>query len=109
MLPVFILAAFFYEKRIVKTKKALSLKYRVFGIQFFSQNFILAASDAFVVEPYWSSPNRARIDGGDDSAGFQNKGYFTLKLKTANGKNILIDRHSRKADLIKLEELISQT
>ena len=43
-----------------------------------------------------------------DSDGFQNKGYFILWLKTKEGKRINIDRHSRKADLVKLESLLGQ-
>lgn len=106
MLPIFIFSVFFYEKRIVKTKNSIALEYRVFGLKLFSQNYIPDEKDPFIIAPYLASPNRARIDGGDESAGFQNKGYYTLKLKTADGKTILIDRHSRKADLIKLEELL---
>lgn len=106
VLPIFILSVFFYEKRIVKTKQKLSLEYRFFGLKIFSESFVPSDKDAFSIDPYLSSPNRARLAGSEDAAGFQNKGYFTLKLKTAEGKTILIDRHSRKADLIKLEELI---
>jgi len=106
LLPLFIFALFFYEKRIVKKEELLSLEYRVFGIKVFSEHFIPAKEQAFEIKPYLSSPNFARIKGGDDVSGFTNKGYYTLKLNTQDGKIILIDRHSRKADLIKLEELL---
>jgi hypothetical protein len=106
LLPIFILSVFFYEKRIVRDKNSIALEYRVFGIKLFSQKYVPAEKDPFVIAPYLASPNRARIDGGDDAAGFQNKGYFTLKLNTASGKTVLIDRHSRKIDLIKLAELL---
>ena len=106
LLPVFILSVFFYEKRLIKRKKNISIEYRFFGLKILSEKFTAADDGAFLVNPYLSSPNQARIQGGEDSANFQNKGYFTLKLKTDNGKMILIDRHSRKADLMKLEELL---
>lgn len=105
-LPLFILAAFFYEKRIVKSKNSLSLEYRFFGIKVLTQNFKITDKLELIIDPYLSSPNKARIQGTDEAAGFQNKGYFTIKLKTADGKTKLIDRHSRKVDLIKLEELL---
>ena len=108
VLPVLILSVFFYEKRLIKTKRCISIEYRLFGMKIFSESFTTAEDGAFLVNPYLSSPNQARIQGGEDSANFQNKGYFTLKLKTDSGKMILIDRHSRKADLIKLEELLKK-
>lgn len=105
-LPVFILAFFFYEKRIVKKFQSLTLEYRVFGLKVFSESFTPAETNAFSIEPFLSSPNLARIKGGEESAGFQNKGYFILWLNTKEGKRINIDRHSRKADLVKMEELL---
>jgi hypothetical protein len=108
LLPVFILSVFFYEKRLIKSKKSISMEYRIFGLKIFSESFAVSEAEPFSVNPYLSSPNQARIQGGEDSANFQNKGYFTLKLKADNGKTILIDRHSRKADLVKLEELLKK-
>jgi hypothetical protein len=108
-LPIILFSFFFYEKRIVKNEKTLSLEYRVFGLKVFSENFVMADNDAFAIDPYLSSPNMARIKGGDETVGFQNKGYHTLTLNTHDGKKILIDRHSRKADLIKMLELLKKT
>jgi hypothetical protein len=105
-LPVIIFALFFYEKRIVKKEKLIVLEYRVFGIKVFSQSYVPAEKEPFLIKPYLSSPNFARIQGGEEAEGFQNKGYFTLTLTTQDNKKVLIDRHSRKVDLIKLEELI---
>lgn len=106
VLPIIIFGCFFYEKRLVKKGKTLTLEYRVFAIKVFSETFTPADTDPYEIKPYLSSPNLARIKGGEEAEGFQNKGYFTLKLKTQDGKIILIDRHSRKADLLKLEELL---
>ncbi|MBA2403747.1 MAG: hypothetical protein H0V66_03165 [Bdellovibrionales bacterium] len=105
--PIVLFSFFFYEKRIVKKANALILEYRIFAIKVFSEHYIPAEKDTYTIEPFLSSPNQARINGGDDGAGFQNKGYFKLSLKTQDGKNILIDRHSRKADLVKLSELLN--
>lgn len=105
-LPVFILGFFFFEKRIVKSKNLLKLEYRIFGLKVFSESFTPASENAFTVGPFLTSPNLARIKGGEDAAGFQNKGYFVLSLNTHDGKRIQLDRHSRKADLLKLEELL---
>lgn len=105
-LPVMILAFFFFEKRIVRNKQFLSLEYRVFGLKVFSEKFTPAENNPFTVGPYLSSPNLARIKGGEEAAGFQNKGYFVIWMMTKEGKRIQLDRHSRKADLIKLEELL---
>jgi hypothetical protein len=109
LLPILILACFFYEKRIVKKEKSLSLEYRLFGIKVFSEHFVPDETLPYTIAPYLSSPNLARIKANDEDSGFQNKGYYTLKLKTRDGKEVLIDRHSRKADLIKLEVLLKMT
>jgi hypothetical protein len=106
LLPVFIFAFFFYEKRIVKYKSELQLVHKVFGITVFSEKLILEDSDQLVVEPFLDSPNVARMKGGEEARGFQNKGYFVLWLKSKEGKKIQIDRHSRKIDLDKLRELL---
>jgi hypothetical protein len=108
LLPVFIFAFFFYEKRIVKEKKELKLIHKVFGITVFTEKFLVESGDQLVVEPFLTSPNIARMKGGEESVGFQNKGYFILWLKNPDGQKIQIDRHSRKADLEKLKTLLEK-
>lgn len=105
-LPIFVLAFFFYEKRITKLGHELGMEYRVFGIKVFSEKFLLENHDHLVIESFLSSPNVARMKGGEESVGFQNKGYFVLWLKDKAGNKILIDRHSRKADLEKLRAIL---
>jgi len=102
-LPLAVLAFFFYEKRLIKKAKTLFLEYRIFGIKVFSENFQIKE---LKVAPLLTSPNMARLKGGEDCAGFQNKGYFVLWLETEDTKKILIDRHSRKTDLEKLKSLL---
>ncbi len=105
-MPVLILAFFFFEKRIVRKEQTLTLEYRVFGLKLLSQKLILSETDPYSVGPFLSSPNLARIKGGEEAVGFQNKGYYVLWVNTKDGKRIQVDRHSRKVDLLKLEELL---
>lgn len=106
LLPVFVLGFFFYEKRILKKGPELRLVHKVFGITVFSEKFIIEGTDSLTVGPFLSSPNVARMKGGEESVGFQNKGYFILWLTSKDGQKIQIDRHSRKADLEKLKALL---
>lgn len=106
ILPLFIFAFFFYEKRIIASADKLGLEHRVFGIKVFSESFLIESSDHLSVEAFLDSPNVARMKGAPEGQGFQNKGYFVLWLKTPDNKKILIDRHSRKADLEKLKKLL---
>lgn len=106
LLPVFVFAFFFYEKRITKWKNQLGLEHRVFGLKVFSEKFLLEAEDQLQISNFIDSPNIARMKNTPESAGFQNRGYFTLHLVSAEGKKVLIDRHNRRPDLEKLRELI---
>ncbi len=104
--PVFIFAFFFYEKRIIKNKNKLGLEHRVFGIKVFSEEFLLENGDQLTIDNFIDSPNVARMKNTPDTVGFQNRGYFTLKLTSVDNKKILIDRHNRKVDLEKLKEIL---
>ncbi len=106
LIPITTFAFFFYEKRIIKLDKQIKLIYRIYGIPVFTETFQITSNDDFWVEHFMDSPNVARMKGGEESTGFQNKGYFTLWLKTADGKKIMIDRHSRKVDVDKLLSLL---
>ena len=108
LLPVFILSFFFYEKRIICQTKKITLQYRLWGLKFFSETFSYTSEDPFSVAPFLSSPNLARIAAKEESKNFENKGYYVLWVTLDDGKKILIDRHSRKADLLKLKDLISR-
>lgn len=108
MLPISLLCFFFYEKRIVKKKKQLSMIHKIAGITVSKFKYNLDDSDSFEVTPFHTTPNMARLKGGEESAGFQNKGYFILKLNSQNSRAIQIDRHSRKADLDKLKVLLEK-
>jgi hypothetical protein len=105
--PIILLGFFFYEKQIHKTGKNLNLIFKIFYIPFFSKNITLDATDSFTIGHYMDSPNMAKIYNKSELKAFENKGYFELHA-ISSGKNILIDRHSRKADLVKIKELLSQ-
>lgn len=106
IIPLIIFTFFFYEKRLIATPATLGIEHRIFGLKVFSEKFQIEPGDELSVESFLTSPNVARMKGNPEEKGFQNKGYFVLWLKPAKGKNILIDRHSRKVDLDKLKELL---
>lgn len=105
-IPLFIFAFFFYEKRITKRKNELGLEHRVFGIKVFSEKFLMESNDQLEISNFIDSPNVARMKNTPESQGFQNRGYFTLKLISPDGKKIMIDRHNRKIDLEKLRDML---
>ena len=105
--PVILLGFFFYEKQIKKNGNNLSLIYKVFFIKVFSKNFLMDSPDSFHVNHHLDSPNMAKIYNKEELKQFENKGYFELKIQT-NNELILIDRHTRKADLVKIKELLSK-
>jgi hypothetical protein len=106
VLPIGILAFFFYEKRIIASQDKLTLQHRVFGLPLFTENFPLNQESHLTVKPFLSSPNMARMKALENEIGFQNKGYFVLWLERNEGKKIQLDRHSRKQDLEKLKLLL---
>ncbi|MES2525990.1 MAG: hypothetical protein V4598_02850 [Bdellovibrionota bacterium] len=106
LIPVFIFAFFFYEKRITRKKNELGIEHRVFGIKAFSEKFLMEKDDQLEISNFIDSPNIARMKNTPETVGFQNRGYFTLHLKSGDGKKIMIDRHNRKVDLEKLRELL---
>ena len=105
--PLILLAFFFYEKQIHKSKTELFIVFKIFFIPFWRKSFLLDKTDGFTVDHYLDSPNMAKIHNKADLKQFENKGYFEL-YAVVKDRKYLIDRHSRKADLIKLKELLSQ-
>lgn len=106
LLPLVIFSFFFYEKRIVVKGKELGLEHRLFGLRVFSEKFLLEPGDELEITNFIDSPNVARMKNTPESLGFQNRGYFTLKLRARDGRTFMIDRHNRKVDLEKLREMI---
>lgn len=106
-IPFSLLCFFFYEKVMEKKGNTLFLKWRFFGITVKTQQMDLKPTGAFTVGHFIDSPNMARIKDEKALKGFQNKGYFELFAHLKNGETALIDRHSRKADLEKMIDLLN--
>ena len=49
MIPLFLLAFFVFEKRIIKTKEILRLEYRIYGLKVFSETFSIMFQDLSTV------------------------------------------------------------
>lgn len=111
--PVILLAFFFYEKIIIKNGANLTLLYKIFFIPIWKTHYKLISPDALSVNHLMASPNMAKlrnqqgINNAEAMKQFENKGYFELRVETTK-KTYLIDRHSRKADLLKMKELLSR-
>lgn len=105
--PISLIAFFFYEFRLSKNKDMIKIRKLLFGIPFYVKSFKLDGEDKLCVEQFMDSPNMAAIKEDREMRGFANKGYFQLILKT-NGKRLILDRHSRKADLVKIKSLLER-
>lgn len=105
--PTTLLAFFFYEKHLKKSGVNITLIYKIFFIPVFFKKITLDRADSLTVDHFMDSPNVAKIHNKAELKGFENKGYFELHA-VSNGKSIFIDRHSRKADLIKMKDLLSK-
>jgi hypothetical protein len=105
-LPLGMLGFLFYEKRLVHSPGTLKIQHRLFGVPIRSRE-LAVPERPFVVDHFIDAPNVARLRGGEESRGFQNKGYFTLWSKTLEEELVLVDRHSRKADLLALQALLN--
>lgn len=112
--PIVLLAFFFYEKVITKKGLDLTVSHRIFFITVWIKKYRLSSAASMSVDHFMQSPNMARIRNrqglGSEEAmkHFENKGYFELNITTDKNSSINIDRHSRKADLLKMKELLSK-
>lgn len=106
-LSVLTLVAFlFYQKSITREVDRIIVSHAFFGLKLLRFNYHIRP-DSFQILHHLDSPNVARLKGGEESLGFQNKGYFALWVKTVDDRFIQLDRHSRKADLSALAALLS--
>ena len=107
-IPLGLLGFLFYEKLISKSGTNLTVTHRVFWIPIWKRSYQLKNSDSLSVEHYMDSPNVAKIEGKQELRAFQNQGHYNLHAQLQNNKFILVDRHSRRADLKKLSEILSR-
>lgn len=106
-LTVGLLAFYFTSKIIEKKKKDLKIRWEVFGIKILSQTFELQEADSLYIQHYLDTPNMARASKQENLGAFQNKGYFELFATDINNKKILVDRHSLKTELKKIQDLLN--
>ncbi len=108
LIPAVMLCFFFYEKVITKSNTDLRVTHKIFWIPLYTKKYTLKSPGSFEVKHFMDSPNVAKMQGSSELRGFENKGYFQLFLTTSDNKLLFLDRHSRKADLVKLKELLSK-
>jgi hypothetical protein len=104
-LPIIVFGFFFYQKSIRLQENQLVVVYKIFGIRFWRKIFRLNEATKLELSHFMDSPNLARIKGDRESLGFQNRGYYQLFILSEKRK-YLLDRSSRKRDLIKLQEML---
>lgn len=105
LLPISGLCFLFYRKSIsIKIgENTLFLEHYLFGVKVSKRELLLKELE---VKHFLSSPNMAKINNSQDSRAFENRGHFLLLARLQNGKEVTLDRHTNKADLIGLEKLI---
>ena len=69
---------------------------------------INSKSDTLEVVHHMDSPNMARIQNDPSMKTHENRGYFELYVTDNKNKRRYLDRHSRKADLVKLKSLLEK-
>ena len=99
---------FFVEFRIFKKKNFLIKSLYCFWIPLRHHRFQLSETHPFEIIHFYGSPNMARLEKHPGMQGHQNRGHFELYLHTHDDKRILLDRHSRKIDLKKLQDLLEK-
>ena len=105
-LPLTLLALYFYEKLIKKSGTEINITHKIFWIPVWSKKITLESNDSIDINHFMDSPNVAKMKKEASMKGFENKGYFELFAKNSNGKSIFLDRHSRKADVLKMRDLL---
>lgn len=107
-LPLSLIGFFFFEKWIVKKENEIQLVYKIFWVTFFKRKFKLQSKDSFEVHHHIDSPNMAKRKKKPELRAFENSGYFELYAVAGPKKKLLIDRHSRRADLQKMANLMAK-
>lgn len=102
------ISLFFIEFRIFKRQEVLIKSLYFCGFSLHHRHFQLRATDPFYITSFSSSPNMARLQNRTQTTAHQNRGYFELYLYTGDEKMVLLDRHSRKTDLQKLQNLLEK-
>jgi hypothetical protein len=103
--PLGLLGFYFYEKEIHKKKNLLTVTHKVFFVPIKKTTLDMTQAQ-LELEHFLDSPNMAAMKKEHGMAGFENRGYFKLVAKGAQGKSVLVDRNSRRGEMRKLKELL---
>jgi hypothetical protein len=106
--PLGLMAFFFFQKTIIKEGNSIELLYKIFFLPLWRKKFIVGSVEPFFIRQLMDSPNMARLNPKTEMQQYMNKGYFELWGRQENGQIFLLDRHSRKADLVYLVQLLEQ-
>lgn len=106
ILPISLLAFFVYEKRITKERNHLTISHHVLGLKVKKKSYILSNNDPFFVSQFAGTPNIARENKDPKMRAFENQGYFELFGCLENGERFFLDRNNRKADLVRISNLL---
>ena len=108
LIPFALFCVFFYKKSLIKGGGRLQIIHKVLGIPLIKRDYNLEGiSRPFVVCHHLDSPNMAKIKGNPKDRAFYNQGYYILYLRLPGGREVALDRHSRRADLEKIMAFLS--
>lgn len=107
-LPLTLLALYFYEKSITKKLDQITITHKVFWIPVMKKTIELKDANSIELNHFMDSPNVAKMRAQPELRGFENKGYYELFATDKHDKKIFIDRHSRKADILKIRDLLKK-
>jgi len=97
----------FYKKSILldPKEKTTTLTNSLFGLKIRSRKYDFLT---FEVRHFLTSPNMAKIKKETNTRSFENRGHYILVGYLKNNKEVMIDRHTNKADLVGLKSLIEE-
>lgn len=102
--PIILLSFFFYEKEILKEQNILTITHRIFFIPL--KRIKLDLRHKLTLKHFLDSPNVAKSRPQQGMAGFENRGYYLVTTTDDRGKEIMVDRNSRKGEMNKLIKLL---
>ena len=107
LIPLTLFAFFLYEKRITKSRNNLFVGHYFLSFPIRKKKYTLSPTNSFYISQFRGTPNIAREKNNPQMRAFENKGYFELFGCLENGKTLFLDRNNRKADLVKISNLLN--
>ncbi len=105
--PLVALSFYFYEKEIIKKDNKIKVIHKVFFMPLKTFQVELSADNELKLVHLLDSPNVAKAQKKEGMTGFENRGYYQVFAKDISGKEILVDRNSRRGEMRKLIEILS--